>query len=77
MMGYCFLKMMIRPFHHRIAQWWPGVLIMEGIQTAEIGPRQCRHLLPFKEGKFGGVWALDGSNSNYQTRHVSNSTTDS
>jgi len=33
---------------------------MEGIQTAEIS----LHLVPFKEGKFGAVWASDGSNSN-------------
>ena len=44
------------------------------IQTAEITPW---FLLPFKEGKFGTIWALDGSNSNSQTRHVSNSTTNS
>ena len=25
---------------------------------------ECRHLLPFKEGKFGVVWAFGGSNSN-------------
>ena len=31
----------------------------------------------FKEGKFGAVWALEGSNSNSQSRHVSNSTTNS
>ena len=50
---------------------------MEGIQTVEIGPRYCPHLAPFQEGKFGAVWALDGSNSISQTRHVSNSTTNS
>ena len=47
---------------------------MADIKTAEITPRQCRHLLPFKEGKFGVVWALDGSNRNSQTRHVSQQT---
>ena len=26
---------------------------------------ECRHLLFFKEGKFGVVWALGGRNSNY------------
>ena len=50
---------------------------MEGIQTAEIPPCYCHHLFPFKEGTFGAVWALDGSNSNSQTRHVSNSTINS
>ena len=39
--------------------------LMARIQTAEITPCYCRHLLPFKEGKFGEVWALDGSNRNY------------
>ena len=43
---------------------------MARILTTEIAPRYCRHL-------FGAVWALDGSNSNSQTRHVSNSTTNS
>ena len=49
------------------------------IQTAKITPCYCRHLLllAFKEGKFGAVLALDGSNSNYQTRQVSNLTTNS
>ena len=37
---------------------------MEGIQTAEINPRKCRHLAPFKEGKFGAVWGLEDSNGN-------------
>ena len=44
---------------------------MAGIlQTAEITPRYWRHLLPFKEGKFEAVCALDDSNSNSQTRHL-------
>ena len=33
--------------------------------------------MPLKEGKFGAVWSLDGSNINSQTWHVSNSTTNS
>ena len=33
---------------------------IEGIQTAEITPPLCCHLAPFKQGKFGAVWALDG-----------------
>ena len=47
------------------------------IQTAKITPCYCRHLVPLKEGKFGAVFALDGSNNNYQTRQVSNLTTNS
>ena len=39
--------------------------------------RAWPNLLPFQEGKFGTVWALDGNNSNSQTRHVSKSTTNS
>ena len=39
------------------------ILSMARIQTAEITPRYCRHLLPFKVGKFGAVWALDGATS--------------
>ena len=50
---------------------------MARIQTAEITTLQCPHLFPFNEGKFLAVWALDGSNSNSQTRHVSKSTTNS
>ena len=56
--------------HMSIAKW-------QEILTAEITPRYCRHLLPFKEGKFGAVWAFDGSNSYSQTRHVSKTTTNS
>ena len=47
--------------------------LMKDIQTAESSPHKCRHLAPFKEGKFGEV----GSNRNSQTRHVSNYTTNS
>ena len=32
------------------------------------------HLAPYKAGKFGAVWALDCSNRNSHTRHVSNIT---
>ena len=55
----------------------PTRIQMAGIQTDEIILRKCHHLLPFKEGEFRAIWALDGSNSNSQTRHVSNSTTNS
>ena len=39
-------------------------LKMAGIRIAKITTLFCQHLLPFKEGKFGAVWELDGSNSN-------------
>ena len=55
----------------------PTRIQMAGIQTDEITPRKCHHLLTFKEGEFRANWALDGSNSNSQTRHVSNSTINS
>ena len=44
-------------------------ILMAGIQTAEITPCYCPHLLPFRKGKFVAVWALVGSYSNCQTRH--------
>ena len=37
------------------------VFSMARIQTAEISSFYCRHLLPFKEGKFGAFRAFDGS----------------
>ena len=54
-----------------------GSPLMESIQTPKISPHLCRHLVPFNGGKFGAVWALDGSNINSMTGHVANYKTNS
>ena len=71
--GLQFAALRVATYRQRAA------IIMARIQTADMTPLLVSPYveLPFKEGKFGAVWALDGSNSNFQTRPVSNSITNS